>query len=65
MGYIQYTVTTMNKLVISSPKYQVMKSVSVDIENPITLMATTNFENGYIDLSFKGLFICRMSSQKL
>lgn len=54
MGYIQYTVKTMNGLVISSNKFQVIKAKSVPLENPITLIATTNFENGYIDLNLQG-----------
>lgn len=51
---IVYKVVTMNGLEISSPTYQVMKSISVDIENPLKLIATTNYDNGYIDLSFEG-----------
>lgn len=54
MGYIQYTVTTLNNLTISSPKYQVMKSVSVDPERPIKIIAEANFEDGYVLLSLEG-----------
>ena len=54
MGYIQYTVKTLNNLTISSPKYQVMKSVSVDPERPIKIMAEANYEDGYVLLYLEG-----------
>lgn len=54
IGYIQYIVTTINGLTISSKKYKIMKAMSIDILKPIKLYAQNNFENGYIELTLKG-----------
>ena len=56
IGFVQYTVTTLNGLTISSPKYQVMKSVSVDLKKPINIITQANYENGYIQINFKGYY---------
>lgn len=52
--YLQYTVTTLNGLTISSPKYKIMKVISVPIEFNIKLHANNNFDNGYIDVVLEG-----------
>lgn len=52
--YIQYTVTTLNNLTISSPLYKVMQGHSVDIQHPLKLRGKNNYENGYIELSLEG-----------
>ena len=54
VGSVQYTITTMNKLVMSSPKYQVMKAATIEMETPLKLSATTNYDNGYIQLNLEG-----------
>lgn len=51
MYYIQYTVTTINKLKISSPKYRMIQRETIDPELYADLNVTLNFDNGYIDLS--------------
>ena len=55
VGYIQYTVTTLNGLVMSSKKYQIMRESSVDMDKPIRILAINNFENGYIDIKLRGV----------
>ena len=52
--YLQYSVTTLNGLTVSSPKYKIMKVVSVPIEFNIKLHANNNFDNGYIDVVLQG-----------
>ena len=52
--YIQYTVTTLNNLHISSPLYKVMQGTSVDIQYPLKLFGTNNFDEGYIELRLDG-----------
>lgn len=52
--YIQYTVTTLNNLHISSPLYKVMQGTSVDIQYPLKLYGTNNYEEGYIELRLDG-----------
>lgn len=52
--YIQYTVTTMNKMVIKSPRYRIMQKNSIDPELEAKLIATLNFDNGYINLTLDG-----------
>ena len=54
IGYIQYIVTTLNGLVLSTSKYQVMKEISIDTDNMIDLICLNNFENGYIDIKLRG-----------
>ena len=51
---IQYTVTTMNGLTISSPKYRIMEKISIDPEIKADLSVKLNYENGYIDVSLIG-----------
>ena len=55
MYYIEYIVTTLNNLTISSPLYKIMQTESVDIEYPLELHCNNNFENGYIELFLRGI----------
>ncbi len=51
---IKYTVTTINGLVISSPRYRIMQKISIDSDIQATLEATANFDNGEIILNLIG-----------
>ena len=53
----QYTVTTLNGLIVQSNKYKIMKALSVDIIYPILLHARVDFDNGYIALQLQGEMI--------
>lgn len=48
--YIQYTATTINGMVVSSPKYRIMQRLSIDPEIHASIIAKSNFEEGYIDV---------------
>lgn len=48
---LQYTVTTLNGLVIASPLYRISKTISIDPEFPIEIHAVPNFDNGYINIT--------------
>lgn len=50
--YIQYKVTTINGLEVSSAKYLVMEQDSVDIDTKLTLLTEVDYDNGGILLSF-------------
>lgn len=52
--YIQYTVTTMNNMVVSSPKYRLMEQITAPMLNQPQVHAELNFENGYIKIYFTG-----------
>ena len=52
--YIQYTVTTINGLKISTPKYRLMQKTSINPEMEATMKATLNFNNGYVDIDLVG-----------
>lgn len=52
--YLQYTVTTLNGLVVASAKYKIMKVISVPVEYNIQLHADVNYDNGYIDVTLEG-----------
>ena len=52
--YIQYTVTTINGLKISTHKCRIMQKVSIDPEIQATLKATLNYDNGYVDIDLIG-----------
>lgn len=52
--YIQYTVTTINGLKISTHKCRIMQKVSIEPEIQAILKATLNYENGYIDIDLIG-----------
>lgn len=51
---IKYTVTTINGLVISSPRYRIMQKISIDSDIQATLEAIANFDNGEITLNLIG-----------
>lgn len=52
--YIQYSVTTINKLILSSPTYLIMQSESVDIEASVKFHGEASFEEGYVKLWLQG-----------
>ena len=52
--YIEYLVTTVNKMVISSGKYKIMQKKSINPEIKADLVPTLNYENGYINLQLQG-----------
>lgn len=52
--YIQYTITTNNKMKISSPRYRIAQKQSVLPEMEAELITELNFENGYVNVSLKG-----------
>ena len=52
--YIQYTIKTINNLVLSTPKYRIMKKTSIETEMDASMTATLNFENGYVDIDLVG-----------
>lgn len=52
--FIQYIITTNNKLVVKTPRYRIMQKTSVDPELDATLNVKLNFENGYVDVDLIG-----------
>ena len=50
--YISYNVTTVNNLTISSPMYHMTVSETIDILNPISVIAKNIFKDGYILINF-------------
>lgn len=52
---IQYTITTINGLTLSSRKYRLTQKKTVNPEINAKLIAVLNSENGYIDLSLSSL----------
>lgn len=52
--YLKYTVTTLNGLVRSSPNYRIMQKRSIDPDLKADLIASLNFDNGYVNLSLVG-----------
>ena len=52
--YLQYTITTINGLVISTIKYKIMEIISSPIEFNIQIHAAVDYDNGLIDLSLQG-----------
>lgn len=51
---VQYTITTMNGLVISSPRYKLTTEKFVAPARNITVIPSMNFDNGYVILNFMG-----------
>ena len=49
--YIQYTITTINNLVISSPRYRLQQKVSIEPNLNADIDLKLNFDNGYISIS--------------
>ena len=52
--YLEYVVTTTNKMTVSSGKYKIMQKKFIDPEIKADLSIKTNFENGYVALSLIG-----------
>ena len=53
--YIQYTITTTNKMQVASPKYRIAQKQSVAPDLQAKLLTELNFENGYIKLFMEGV----------
>ena len=51
---IQYTVTTVNKMTISTPRYRIMQKPSIDPEIKASLDVRLNYDNGYISINLIG-----------
>lgn len=51
--YLIYQVTTINGLTVSSPRYQIIVSDSIDPEEDITLMVYNGYEETFSDLEMK------------
>lgn len=51
--FITYKVITMNGLEIGTQKYRIINQDSVDIELPIRLLATMNYDDGCIELELE------------
>jgi len=49
--FIQYTIVTINKLIISSPKYKIIQRATIEPEIQAVLDVQLNFNNGYIDIN--------------
>lgn len=52
--YLEYVVTTVNKLQVSSGQYRIMQKNSINPEIKARLEPTLNYENGYVDLRLIG-----------
>lgn len=52
--YLEYIVTTLNGLKVSSDYYKIMQKQSIKPEIKATLVPSLNFENGYINLTLVG-----------
>lgn len=51
---IKYTILTTNGIVLSTPRYRIMEKTTIDPEIKAQLVATNNFDNGYIDVALIG-----------
>ena len=51
---ITYTVKTNNNLEVSSPAYKIMSKKAVGASLNLSLKATANFDNGYVEVSMGG-----------
>lgn len=52
--FIEYVVTTINDLQISSGRYKIMQKKSIDPEIKAKLIPVLNYDNGYVSLSLEG-----------
>ena len=52
--YLEYVVTTINNLKVSSGKYRIMQKKSINPEIKADLVPSLNFENGYVNISLMG-----------
>jgi len=48
---IQFIITTSNQLTVKTPRYKIVQRKSVDPSITADLVATLNFNNGYIELT--------------
>lgn len=53
--YIKYTIVTNNLLELSTPRYRIMQKATIDPEILTEVFAKMNYNNGYIDISLKGI----------
>lgn len=51
---IQYTITTVNKLTLSTPRYRIMQKPSIDPEINAHLNVELSYDNGYIAVNLIG-----------
>lgn len=49
--YIQYSITTINKINLSTPKYKLVYRELISSQLDVQIKANLNFDNGYIDIS--------------
>ena len=56
IGTLQYSVETINGLLITSPPYKIMKIESVDLEYPLEIYTLNNFNEGCIEIKLHGIF---------
>lgn len=49
--YIQYSVTTVNNLIVSSPQYKITQRKSIDPELKAEVHVDLNYDNGYINVN--------------
>ena len=52
--FIEYVVTTINNLQVSSGRYRIMQKKSIDPEIKAKLIPILNYDNGYVSLSLEG-----------
>ena len=52
--YLEYIVTTINNLKVSSGKYRIMQKKSINPEIKADLVPSLNFENGYVNIHLIG-----------
>jgi hypothetical protein len=50
---IEYKVTTINGLTVSSPRYRLTQKQSINPEIDVSLSINLNYENGYVDINLK------------
>lgn len=51
---IKYTITTINKLTLSTPRYRIMQKPSINPEIKAALEVSLNYDNGYIQVRLDG-----------
>lgn len=51
---IKYTVTTVNGMIISTPRYKIVQRATINPEIQATLEAILNYDNGFIDIQLIG-----------
>lgn len=51
---IKYTVTTVNGMTISTPRYKIIQRATINPEIQATLEAILNYDNGFIDIQLIG-----------